>query len=59
MGMTNLLLVIPNDELECVGGEFCEEVLLLLQKGMQHLLGGWHIEVNLIDGEHRNLLPVV
>ena len=24
MGMTNLLLVIPNDELECVGGEFCE-----------------------------------
>ena len=37
----------------------CEEVLLLLQKVMQHLLGGWHIEVNLIDGEYRNLLSVV
>lgn len=28
-------------------------------KGLVKDFGEWHIEVNLIDGEHRNLLSVV
>lgn len=36
----------------------CEGVAIAI-KGYVALLGGWHIEINLIDSEYRNLLPVV